>query len=152
VAGNVIFARVPEDVKEATEEYAKANGMTLTNAVKDLIDRGLTASQDEGSVAALEARVAELSTENAIKDQTLRSANQTLFGVAERLHQSVCRCPHCDHVVTGRDVLVDFKCPTCGGGLVDLFQSGATPGNTELVLFLASVGAILGVMWLATRS
>ena len=58
-----IYARVPEDLKSATDAYAAEHGMTLANAVTDLLGRGIEASVNEESVKALESRAQELQRE-----------------------------------------------------------------------------------------
>lgn len=47
-----IYARVPDSVKAAVEEYAHEGGMSLTGAVSLLLARGLKARQEEPDVLA----------------------------------------------------------------------------------------------------
>jgi hypothetical protein len=42
----VIYARVPEALKDAADLYANERGTTLTSAVVDLLGRGLAAFSD----------------------------------------------------------------------------------------------------------
>lgn len=47
-----IYARVPDDVKTAVEEYAHDGGMSLAGAVSLLLMRGLKAHQEEPDILA----------------------------------------------------------------------------------------------------
>ena len=58
-----IYARIPEELKAATDAYAADHGMTLANAVADLLGRGMEATTNGDSVKALEARARELQLE-----------------------------------------------------------------------------------------
>src|SRR5258708_3450434 len=50
----VIYARVPEAVKSDVEEYADRQGVSLSSAAVDLLQRGLAAAGEERSIANLE--------------------------------------------------------------------------------------------------
>jgi hypothetical protein len=47
----VIYPPVPVTLKEAADSYASQHGKTLTSAVVDLLERGLTAASSERSIA-----------------------------------------------------------------------------------------------------
>ena len=155
MTSQVIYARVPETVKDATESYASERGMTLTNAVVDLIDRGLSAVQDERSIAELETRVVRLAGEKTEVERELQTAKHALDGVSERIGRKVCSCPSCKADVSGYDLLVSFQCPACHAGLSNLFQGGlgnAGLDNGDILVLLAAVGALLGAAWLVSKS
>src|SRR5213080_3148656 len=60
---DVIYARVPSELKQAAEDHAAAKGFTLTAAVAELLGLGIEAIQNARSVRALQARVATLEHE-----------------------------------------------------------------------------------------
>ena len=71
-----IYARVPEQVKEATDSYAATSGLTLAGAVSDLLDRGLQAVSDASSVSELRQTVSDIRAEV----EKLQEELQTLTG------------------------------------------------------------------------
>src|SRR5262249_50937813 len=131
-----IYARVPTEVKEATDEYAASHGMSLASAVTDLLGRGLEAAGDEPSLRAPEARAQEA--------EQARSAAQAMN---ERLKQVLGKCA-CGTDLTGRDLLITGHCPKCNrsvGGL--LAGTGGTDdasvNRSEVAPFIAGVGVAL---------
>ena len=59
----VLYARLPDDLKEATDVYAGERGATLTRTVVELLRRGLTAVADEPSIEALQGNLGRLRAE-----------------------------------------------------------------------------------------
>lgn len=163
----VIYARVPAELKEAADAYAAERAETLTSAVVDLVGRGLAAATDEASVGELRDRVARLTSERAEIEADLRSARAelgTLQALTQRTRQAVGTCPNasCRGQVTGYDLLAAGLCPSCGKALPDLlaFASGvdttgsasiANVNERDILLLLGAVGAVVGVAYLATR-
>lgn len=156
----VIYARVPDATKEAVDGYADERGVTLTSAVVDLLERGLGAVTDERSIAALEARVAQLDAEKTQVATQLRAA-QTELGalgaLSSRSHQVVGRCPKCKQDFTGYDLLATGRCEHCGQPLSDLLlakKAADTSGldANEFLLLLGALGAILAVAYIATNN
>lgn len=152
-----IYARVPDQIKEAADEYAAHRGMTLASAVADLLDRGLQGAADEQSIAGLEQRVAELSAENHVlreRELAIGSAYQVL---ADRIGRPVGVCPHCQQAISGYDLLVTGRCrnPDCAKGLSGLLGPSGdkspaknTLDDGEFKILLGALGVALGVAYL----
>lgn len=147
MATTTIYARVPTELKEATDAYAGEHGMTLANAVTDLLGRGLEAASGEQSVKALETKVVDLQRE-------LDQVKPALDAIGERLPQKLGRC-ECGQELTGEDLLIKGRCPACSRGLTSALAgnegAGAQVERAELGPFLAGVGLALAVVLLASR-
>jgi predicted Zn-ribbon and HTH transcriptional regulator len=143
-----IYARIPGELKDATDAYAAGHGMTLANAVADLLARGMEASAGEESVKALEARAQELQRE-------LDQVKPALDAVNERLPQVLGTCK-CGRALTGDDLLIKGVCPACKLGLTTALagssDSGATVNRADLTPFLAGIGIALAVILVASRA
>ena len=166
----VIYARVPEVLKDAVDEYAAVRGTTLTSAVVDLLERGLVSTSDARSVAELELRLATTSAQKTEAEASLRSARlelHTLQSLSERTGQTLGRCPRpdCSHPISGYDLLVTGHCPSCGQALTDLLKlktpqsevngDQSRPGGVserDFLLLLGALGAVVGVAYLASKS
>jgi hypothetical protein len=166
----VIYARVPDVLKDAVDEYRTERGTTLTSAVVDLLERGLVSTSDAPSVAELELSLATTSAQKTEAEASLRSARlelQTLRSLSERTSQTLGRCPRpdCSRPITGYDLLVTGHCPSCEQALTDLLklktpqpeQNGdqSHPGGVserDFLLLLGALGAVVGVAYLASKS
>lgn len=166
----VIYARVPDQLKDAVDGYAAERGTTLTSAVVDLLERGLVSTSDAPSVADLELKLATTSAQKAEVEASLRSARlelQTLQSLSERTGQTLGQCPRpdCARTITGYDLLVTGHCPSCGQALTDLLKlkspqtevSGDQPrpggvSERDFLLLLGALGAVVGVAYLASKS
>lgn len=166
----VIYARVPDALKDAVDGYASERGTTLTSAVVDLLERGLVSTSDGPSVAQLELKLATTSAEKAEVKASLRSARlelQTLLSLTERTRQPLGRCPRseCSQPITGYDLLVTGRCPACQQALADLLKlkspqpegDGGQPrpggvSERDFLLLLGALGAVVGVAYLASKS
>jgi hypothetical protein len=145
-----IYARVPDELKAAVDQNAAESGRTLANAVSDLLDRGLQASADGRSVAALERKVGDLEGDleaHREREQTLSAAYR---GLAQRTALKVGSCPHCRSPVTGQNLLMDGSCPNCGSNLSPLLgtvrksQKGGLD-DSDFKLLLGAVGLVLAL-------
>jgi len=153
-----IYARVPDDIKEAADGYASAGGMTLANAVAELLDRGLQAATDEHSVAELEQHVSALRGELAAqkrREETLSSVYQAL---AQRTAMPLGTCPQCGGQVTGHDLLVAGHCPntSCNSSLSALLGSagGMSKGSLndgDFKLLLGALGLLLAIAFVVQQ-
>lgn len=156
----VIYARVPDGLKEAADAYAADGGVTLTAAVVDLLSRGLAAAGDEQSVADLQLSLAETRTENAELRGKLEAADaelRTLEVLGERTRRIMGTCPNdaCYHPVTAYELLAVGRCDQCGQNLPNpLAPAGAVngPDERELLLLLGTIGALVGAAWFAGRN
>jgi hypothetical protein len=141
-----IYARVPSDLKEATDEYASNKGMSLASAVADLLGRGLEAAENEPSIRALEARAQEIEQARVAAD-----------AMTERLKQVLGKCA-CGTALTGRDLLLTGHCPKCNRSVAGLIAGAgsssddASVNRSEVAPFIAGVGVALAVILIAYAS
>jgi hypothetical protein len=166
---DVIYARVPSEVKLAAEDYAAAKGFTLTAAVSQLLGLGIEAVQNDRSIQTLQTRVASLEREvenvtaasrhESLRREALEQQVQMLHGAAavwnDRAGQQVGNCPHaeCDTPITGSDLLVSGSCPTCKKAVSSMLVSEAKSNSVDwnqLLPILIAGGLVLGVV-AATR-
>jgi len=143
----VIYARVPEALKDAADLYANERGTTLTSAVVDLLGRGLAASSDERSIVELEAKLAKAEAARAESDARLAAAMNELGGLrafAQRANLEVGQCPACSQAISGYNLMAEGRCPHCTGPLLDLL---APPSNSSLNQ--REIGLLLGALGVA---
>jgi len=162
VTTEVIYARVPAELKGAVEEHAAGRSLTLAGAVSELLVRGVEAVHGAPSVATTEARVTELARELAEarlahQEETFRRQNaeqqhQLLQRAAQtwttRANQPVGQCPSCTKVISGYDLFVSGQCPQCQHAVTSMLAPGEKSGldQKELLVLLGAVGILLGVM------
>jgi phage tail sheath gpL-like len=153
----VIYARVPKSLKDAADAYASERGATLTKAVVDLLDRGLSATSDERSVAELERNLAQVGAEKTAAEAELLAARTELGAVksfAQRAGRAVGTCPQCGKAITGYDLLAAGQCPHCAQALSSLIAptgSAPTLDQRELMFLVGALGAVLGIAYLASK-
>ncbi|MBA3876469.1 MAG: hypothetical protein C0498_05960 [Anaerolinea sp.] len=162
----VIYARVPSELKAAADEYARENDRTTASALAVLIDRGLRTTSTirdlerrvvdlEGELAAARARAGEHEATIVVlleKQKTLESAYQAL---ADRMGKGLGRCPACEGPVTGQDLLVSGRCPNaaCQKGLASLLVSQPKGlDERELLLLIGALGLVLGIALMQTKN
>ena len=151
----VIYSRVPDEVKDAADAYAAEKGATLSNAIVDLLERGLTAASNEVSIAALEARLSETSAACGQLEAQLRAAKTELAAVqalGQRATQPVGNCPRCSGAITGLDVFSAGRCASCGQGLSELLTpSPQSKGldQKEFLLLMGALGAVVAIALVA---
>jgi hypothetical protein len=140
-----IYARVTDELKEATDRYAEDHGMSLASAVSDLLTRGLEAAGGEQSIRTLESRTQELQSE-------LDRVREAAGSVDSRLKQVLGAC-QCGQELTGRDLLLVGRCPKCsrgvGGLLAGSSESEGSLNRNELAPFMAGIGVALALIVLA---
>ena len=78
----VVYARVPDSLKQALEAHASEVRLTLTAAVVDLLGRGLQAIANEQSVAELERKLAACSSERPADASAAAGSRAALAGGA----------------------------------------------------------------------
>lgn len=145
-----IYARVSDQLKEAVDEHATKNGTTLANAVADLLDRGLQATADQRSIAALEEQVGSLQAEVDTFREREKTLSAAYRGLAQRTSLEVGKCPKCGSPITGHDLLVEGSCPNCGANLSPLFGTGPKVqkgglDEGDFRLLLGALGLVLAV-------
>lgn len=156
----VVYARIPQALKEALDHYAGERALTLTGAVVDLVGRGLAAVSDEMSVHELQARLLKLAAEL----EQAKAELGPLRALNDRTQRPLGNCPDttCRAPVTGYDLLARGQCSKCGAALPDLLAlgtSGESPAvepvpnfsERDVLLLLGAVGAVVGVAYLASR-
>lgn len=145
----VIYARVPDTLKEATDVYASEQGIKLTAAVVDLLERGLASVTDERSITDLERQVSSVTTENAKIEADLRVATNELTALrafAERSTRAqVGKCPNCNQGISGYDLLGTSQCGHCGASLLDVLAPvhDTNLDQREFGLLVGALGAAL---------
>jgi hypothetical protein len=166
----VIYARVPDALKQAADAVASERGTTLAATISDLLRRGLESLTDVGSVSELQHAVRRLSTEKAEIEAARQKATSelgTLRALAERTAQRVGVCPNdgCRLPITGYDLLATGSCSNCACALTSLLCPGPTAsegthgmtGDTGLnerdfLLLLGAVGAAVAVAYVSAKS
>jgi hypothetical protein len=152
-----IYARVPDPLKQAADDYAATQGKTLASAVAELLDRGLQAAGDETSVSGLERQVAALTAEVDQLRQRDQAVSTAYEALAQRTVQPIGACPSCGTRITGRDLLISGHCPNpeCGASLEVLLGGQAmTPGSKgglnegDYKMLLGALGLLLGIAFL----
>jgi hypothetical protein len=74
----VLYARVPDSLKQALDAHRSARGLTMTRAVVELLEHGLEASADKPRVTELEGKLAACARERAQTRTRLREAELRL--------------------------------------------------------------------------
>jgi hypothetical protein len=151
----VVYARVPDALKQAVHVHASARGLSLTQAIVELVEHGLEASAGEHSRTELEGKLARATSaltqtrarlqEGELGLQAAREREQltahTYSAFAERARQKLASCPGCRTPLLGSDVLVSGRCPNCDKALTSLL---VPTRFAELVQneYLALLGAL----------
>ena len=142
----VVYARVPDSLKEAVDLYAEQRRVTLTSSVVDLLERGLVAASDETSMTDLETKLAIASAEKAQVEANLTGAQNelgTLRAFAQRSLQPIGSCPNrtCGQPIRGYDLLALGHCPQCRQPLSGLLAPRKPNSLNE-----REVGVLLGAL------
>ncbi|HSS04369.1 MAG TPA: hypothetical protein VLK89_04155 [Solirubrobacterales bacterium] len=157
----VIYARVTEPLKAATDRYAADRGLTLAGAVSELLESGLEAEQRAARIASLEGRVDRLAADKSTLQSELHGARAELQAVGAlggRVRQTVGNCPNsdCEHPISGYDLLATGACPHCGTALSGLLLGKEARADSlnqqEFLLLIGALGALVGVALLAGKA
>jgi rubrerythrin len=162
----VLYARVPDSLKHALHRHAAEGGLTLTDAVVELVERGLAALSDEQSVSELEAKLASTRSEREQTRARLQEAElglqaarererltaRTYRALAERTGQTLGSCPRCRAPLRGSDLLVAGRCPNCGTALTALLLPAprANLAADEYLALRAALGVLVGLALAST--
>jgi hypothetical protein len=158
---SVLYARIPDPLKEALDQEAAKAGTTLTTAIREAIEDGLEARSNKRSIHVLEKELATLRRQlgdarrelQTVKDR--ESANQRAHAaLAKQLERTVGSCPKCDHEVKGDDLLINGACSSCGGGLTDLLMPAGGKGDidrNEYLFLVGAVGIVLAAAYLSSK-
>lgn|GEM_PF-3922431 len=159
MSSEVIYARVPKSLKDAADAYAQQRGGSLTKAVADLLDRGLTAVSDAQSLANLESEFGKVVNERDQLVAQLHAAKTDMVALnafANRANVEVGTCPNssCGRQISGYDLLGSGQCGVCGQALTSLVapsSSSSTLDQREVMVLLGALGAVLGMAYLASK-
>jgi hypothetical protein len=159
----VVYARVPDSLKQALHAHASERALTLTGAVVDLLERGLEAIANEQSLAELEGKLAACTSERAqtrarlreskLRVQAAREREQTTAhtytALAERARHELASCPQCRQPVRASDLLVSGRCPnpSCRRALSSLLLPAPRAGfdANEYLALLGALGVLVGL-------
>lgn len=154
---HVIYARVPDSVKKATESYA-GDRMTLTRAMVELLEKGIGVAENEATVGELRTRLEQSDAEKAALQAELQAARTEWAAVrslADRAQRRVGTCPSCSAPITGFDLLGTSQCSNCREDLSTLLvpEAGAKTSlnQRDVLLLVGALGAVLGVAYLASK-
>jgi hypothetical protein len=153
----VIYTRVPDQLKDAVDAHAEERGVTLSSAIVDVLERGLTAVSDEKSLAALEAKLADASARSARLESELRSAKAevaTVAALGTRAASHVGRCPTCTSPISGYDLFASGECPSCRAPLSGLLASTSRSkalDQREFLMLIGALGAVVGLALVAGK-
>jgi hypothetical protein len=78
----VVYARVPDSLKQSLHAHAAKRGLSLTQALVELVERGLEAIATETSIAELERKLTAATSELAETRGRLNDAEPALQGRA----------------------------------------------------------------------
>jgi hypothetical protein len=158
----VVYARVPDALKQALAARARERGLSLTAALVALLERSLDASEEErareregelaASAAELErtrARLAEAEAALALAREREQLTASTYRALAERARGELASCPQCRKPLRGYDLLVSGHCASCKRALTTLLTPRAQLGAPDKDEYLALLGALGGLVGLA---
>lgn len=159
-----IYARIPEETKDAATAFAASRSVTLASALHELLALGLEAADGSGTVSALQEEVQQL--RQRVRDleettqaqalarlqleQELAALRQAADVWVQRADLPVGTCPHCNKPLSGADVLVAGRCSECRASTSALVEPKASDlDNGDFMLALGAVGVLLGLVALA---
>jgi len=161
----VVYARVPDALKQALAARAREGGLSLTATLVALLERGLDGSEEErareregelaASAAELErtrARLAESEAALALAREREQITASTFRALAERARGELASCPQCRKPLRGSDLLVSGHCPGCKRAITSLLSPRPQTGAPDKDAYLALLGALGGLVGLALAS
>jgi hypothetical protein len=157
----VVYLRVPDALKQALDAHAHERGLSLTQAARELIERGLeqpaagkpvserqgTPALASGELEKTRARLkqAELGLRAAREREQLTARTYAAF--AERARHELASCPGCHKPLRGSDLVVSGHCPHCETALTQLLlptRIGSLVVN-EYSALLGALGVLAGL-------
>jgi plasmid stability protein len=156
----VVYARVPDALKQTLATRARERGLSQTATVVELLEQGLQASDERpeglerelaastGQLEQTRARLAQAEAKLEATSQQQQTFTQTLAALAERTRHQLATCPQCQTALSGYDLLVSGHCPTCTRPITTLLtprpQKGA-PTNDDYLPLLGALGGLVGL-------
>ena len=158
----VVYARVPDPLKQALAARARERGLSLTATVVALLEHSLDTTEDErarereGALAASAAELARTRALLAEAEAALALAREreqltasSLRALAERARGELASCPQCQKPLRGSDLLVSGHCPQCARPITALLLPRPQTGAPDRDAYLALLGALGGLVGLA---
>jgi hypothetical protein len=162
---SVVYARVPDPLKQALAARARERGLSVTAAVVALLERGLNAGEQERAgerereLAASASELERTRTRLAEAELRLKAAQEreeliarTYGAFAERAQGELALCPQCRKPLRGSDFFVSGHCPNCERAITTLLTPRAQTGAPDRDAYLALLGALGGLVALALAS
>lgn len=159
MVSEALYFRASADLREGADAYRRANSLTLSSALAELVSRGLEAVGNEQSVKELEAETAALKqraadlelklakerAESGIMRQRDQMWSAFVNGLDAQLRSvTVGSCPACNNPVTTFDQIRTAHCPSCNRPLLAINRSSDnTPALAALVAGIG--GLVLGL-------
>jgi rubrerythrin len=157
----VVYARVPDTLKQALEARARERGLSQTATVVELLEQGLQASDDQrsealgrelasstGQLERTRARLTQAEARLEAAQQREQALSRSLRALAERARHELASCPQCRKPLRGYDLLVTGHCPNCNRAITTLLtprpQTGA-PDKDEYLALLGALGSLVGL-------
>ena len=157
----MVYARVPDTLKQALEGRAHEHGLSLTATVVELLEQALQATDDQrleglerelasttGQLERTRARLTQAETNLEAAKQREQILARSLGALAERARHELASCPQCRQRLRGYDLLVTGHCPNCNRAITTLLtprpQTGA-PDKDEYLALLGALGSLVGL-------
>ena len=161
-----LYLRLPADLKEQVDTEAAVSDASLTAVVARLVDAGLRNS--DTTVASLRARVDQLEAdvasltsqrdaalaELAALREDIGKNQQLLQSMVAQLQLPVGKCPTCNEMVSGEDVVVRGACRS-GHNLRPSVVSSSSKSSfnpSDLLVALTVAGLALGAAVVVSRN
>jgi DNA repair exonuclease SbcCD ATPase subunit len=158
----VVYARVPDTLKQALEARARERGLSQTATVVELLEQGLQASDDQrsealgrelasstGQLERTRARLTQAEARLEAAQQREEALSRSLRALAERARHELASCPQCRKPLRGLDLLVTGHCPNCNRAITTLLTPRLQTGAPDKDEYLALMGALGGLLGLA---
>jgi hypothetical protein len=153
---DIIYARVPPELKRDVHQYAESSGVSLNSAVAELLELGLGAAASAERVEALEretmaggAALKELRLELAGEREQREAMAAAVNGLSHRLGQTIGVCPNCRGELSGQDLVVNGTCASCRHPLSSLLGEDRDKlRQTDYVVLIGAIGLLLALaLW-----
>ena len=133
-------------LREDVEQFGAEHSLTVSSSLAFLVERGLEAVGNEGSVRALEQKAQRLGQELAVlqeRDRSWHTMFDSLQGQLKTLR--VGKCPQCQNYVTAFDHLLARRCPwpACGKPMQQVVVERAEEFPPALAALVGAVGGLL---------
>jgi len=155
----VLYARLPDALKQTLDTHARERALTLTQALVQLLEGAFQTIANEQSLGELERQLQGARSELAdargqlkeaqLRLQAAREREQTRARIerafAERARQQLAACPRCRHPLNGSDLLGRGRCANCDTALTALIVPTRLVDldHNEYLAFLGALGLLV---------